>query len=173
MPRYGPRLLRWSPAVLREREEYLPPRYAKGRHRLAHARPNIRLSLRSAFCICAPLIVGVMIHQTLDSIFVAIGALWAVSQDGLDDWRVRGRRILGVAMGGGVGLLSGRPSLSEATPRGRRALLRTGGRRRGCGGVVRGGRPKGPTCCLDRSWGRDWVSPVPCGVLLCACWAER
>ncbi|MGA2124469.1 MAG: FUSC family protein, partial [Acidimicrobiales bacterium] len=36
-----------------------------------------------------------------------IGALWAVSQDGLDDWRVRGNRILGVALGGGVGFALG------------------------------------------------------------------
>ncbi len=85
----------------------LPSALRQGAHRLAHARPNIRLSLRSAFCICAPLIVGVLIHQTLDSILVAIGALWAVSQDGLDDWRVRGRRVLGVAIGGGVGFALG------------------------------------------------------------------
>jgi uncharacterized membrane protein YccC len=76
-------------------------------HRFAHARPNIRLSLRAAFCISAPLIVGVVIHQRLDAILVGIGALWAVSQDGLDDWRVRGRRILGVALGGGVGFALG------------------------------------------------------------------
>jgi uncharacterized membrane protein YccC len=75
--------------------------------RLAYARPNIRLSLRAAFCISAPLIVGVLIHQRLDAILVGIGALWAVSQDGLDDWRVRGRRILGVAVGGGVGFALG------------------------------------------------------------------
>jgi uncharacterized membrane protein YccC len=80
---------------------------ARVSHRLAHARPNIRLSLRAAFCIGAPLIVGVLIHQTLDAILVGIGALWAVSQDGLDDWRVRGNRILGVALGGGVGFALG------------------------------------------------------------------
>lgn len=76
-------------------------------HRFAHARPNIRLSLRAAFCISTPLIVGVVIHQRLDAILIGIGALWAVSQDGLDDWRVRGRRILGVAVGGGLGFALG------------------------------------------------------------------
>jgi uncharacterized membrane protein YccC len=83
-------------------------------HRLAHARPNIRLSLRSAICISAPLIVGVLIHQTLDAILVGIGALWAVSQDGLDDWRVRGRRILGVALGGGVGFALGATVIQQS-----------------------------------------------------------
>jgi len=83
--------------------------------RLAHARPNIRLSLRAAFCISAPLIVGVLIHQTLDAILVGIGALWAVSQDGLDDWRVRGRRILGVALGGGVGFALGATLIEQST----------------------------------------------------------
>jgi len=77
------------------------------KRRFDRALPTIRLSLRSAFCISAPLVVGVPIHQTLDAILVGIGALWAVSQDGLDDWRVRGRRILGVALGAGVGFALG------------------------------------------------------------------
>ncbi len=93
------------------------------RHRFEHARPNIRLSLRSAFCISAPLIVGVMIHQTLDAILVGIGALWAVSQDGLDDWRVRGRRILGVALGGGVGFALGATVVEQSSATWALALL--------------------------------------------------
>jgi uncharacterized membrane protein YccC len=38
---------------------------------------------------------------------VALGALWGVSQDGLDRWRNRAPRLLGVAFAGGPGLLLG------------------------------------------------------------------
>jgi uncharacterized membrane protein YccC len=77
------------------------------KRRFAHALPNIRLSLRSALCISVPLLVGVAIHQILDAILFGIGALWAVSQDGLNDWRVRGRRMLGVAFGSSAGFALG------------------------------------------------------------------
>jgi uncharacterized membrane protein YccC len=77
------------------------------KRRFAHALPNIRLSLRAALCISVPLLVGVLIHQRLDAILVCIGALWAVSQDGLNDWRVRGQRMLGVAFGASFGFALG------------------------------------------------------------------
>jgi uncharacterized membrane protein YccC len=75
--------------------------------RFLHTLPNIRLSLRAALCISVPLLVGVLVHQTLDAILVGIGALWAVSQDGLDDFRVRGRRMLGVGVGSSAGFALG------------------------------------------------------------------
>jgi uncharacterized membrane protein YccC len=69
--------------------------------------PEVRLSLRAAFCLCAPLIVGLILHQRLYAIVAGIGALWGVSQDGLDSWRVRGPRLLWVAGAGGAGVALG------------------------------------------------------------------
>ncbi|MGA7836286.1 MAG: FUSC family protein, partial [Acidimicrobiales bacterium] len=71
------------------------------------ATPEIRLSLRAAFCLTVPLVVGLVINQRFYSIVFAIGALWAISQDGLDDWHVRGRRLLWVSVAGGVGVALG------------------------------------------------------------------
>lgn len=68
------------------------------------ATPEIRLSLRAAFCLSAPLIVGLIINQRFYSIVMAIGALWAISQDGLDEWHVRGPRLLWVAISGTAGV---------------------------------------------------------------------
>ena len=64
----------------------------------------MRLSLRAAFCLCTPLVVGLIVDQRLYAIVAGIGALWGVSQDGLDSWRVRGPRLLWVAVAGGAGV---------------------------------------------------------------------
>ena len=75
--------------------------------RLHSAAPQIRLSLRAAFCLSAPLIVGLIINQRVYAIVFSIGALWAISQDGLDEWGVRGPRLLGVAVAAGAGATIG------------------------------------------------------------------
>ena len=46
-------------------------------------------------------------NQRAYGTLVALGALWGVSQDGLDRWRNRAPRLLGVALAGGPGLLVG------------------------------------------------------------------
>ncbi len=69
--------------------------------------PEILLSLRAAFCLSAPLIVGVIINQREYAIIFAIGSLWAISQDGLDEWHVRGPRLLWVGIVAGLGVLLG------------------------------------------------------------------
>jgi uncharacterized membrane protein YccC len=69
--------------------------------------PEILLSVRAALCLTSPLIVGVIINQREYSIIFAIGALWAVSQDGLDEWQVRGPRLLSVAVSSGIGVVLG------------------------------------------------------------------
>jgi uncharacterized membrane protein YccC len=69
--------------------------------------PEVRLSLRAAFCISVPLLVGLIIHQRTYAIVASIGALWAISQDGLDAWPVRGPRLLWVAVAGGIGVALG------------------------------------------------------------------
>jgi uncharacterized membrane protein YccC len=71
------------------------------------ATPEIRLSLRAAFCLSSPLTVGVIINQREYAIIFAIGSLWAISQDGLDEWHVRGPRLLWVAVAAGFGVLLG------------------------------------------------------------------
>ncbi|HEY1761694.1 MAG TPA: FUSC family protein [Acidimicrobiales bacterium] len=69
--------------------------------------PELRLSFRAVLCLTSPLIVGVIIAQREYSIIFAIGSLWAISQDGLDEWRVRGPRLLWVGVAGGIGVLLG------------------------------------------------------------------
>jgi len=66
--------------------------------------PRLRLSLRAAFCLTTPLVVGLIAHQRSYGTLVALGALWAVSQDGMDRWRQRRLRLLGVALAGGSGI---------------------------------------------------------------------
>lgn len=73
-------------------------------HRRVNGTPEVRLSLRAAVGMSGPLLAGIVTGQRLDSIIVAIGALWAISQDGLDEWRVRGTRILLVGVTGGLGI---------------------------------------------------------------------
>jgi uncharacterized membrane protein YccC len=69
--------------------------------------PEIRLSLRAAMCLSVPLIIGLIVHQRLYAIVAGIGALWAISQDGLDEWHDRGPRLLWVAVAGGIGVALG------------------------------------------------------------------
>jgi uncharacterized membrane protein YccC len=66
-----------------------------------------RLSIRAAFCLATPLIIGLITGQRAYGTLVAIGALWGISQDGLDRWHNRSPRILGVAFAGGPGLALG------------------------------------------------------------------
>jgi uncharacterized membrane protein YccC len=66
-----------------------------------------RLSTRAAFCLAIPLIIGLISGQRAYGTLVALGALWAVSQDGLDRWHTRSLRLLGVAFAGGPGLAIG------------------------------------------------------------------
>ena len=66
-----------------------------------------RLSLRAAVCLATPLVIGLLTGQRAYGTLVALGALWGVSQDGLDRWRNRAPRILGVAFAGAPGLALG------------------------------------------------------------------
>jgi hypothetical protein len=58
-------------------------------------------------CLATPLIIGLIANERAYGTLVALGALWAVSQDGLDRWRTRSNRMLGVALAGGPGLALG------------------------------------------------------------------
>ena len=74
---------------------------------LGRLSPRTRLSLRAAFCLTVPLVFGVIIDQRSYGTLVALGALWGISQDGLDRWRLRGPRLLGVALAAAVGIAIG------------------------------------------------------------------
>jgi len=52
-------------------------------------------------------VVGLIVNQRSYAIVFAIGALWAISQDGLDEWRVRGPRLFWVAVAATVGVAMG------------------------------------------------------------------
>jgi uncharacterized membrane protein YccC len=75
---------------------------------------QVRLSARAALCLATPLIIGLITGQRAYGTLVALGALWAVSQDGVDRWRNRAPRLLGVALAGGPGLALGALFVSHA-----------------------------------------------------------
>jgi uncharacterized membrane protein YccC len=79
----------------------------KDRLSLQRLSPRTRLSLRAAFCLTVPLVIGVLVDQRSYGTLVALGALWGISQDGLDRWRLRGPRLLGVALAAAVGIAIG------------------------------------------------------------------
>ena len=54
-----------------------------------------------------PLVGGVLVDQRSYGTLVALGALWGISQDGLDRWRLRSPRLLGVALAAAVGIAIG------------------------------------------------------------------
>lgn len=57
--------------------------------------------------------VGVITDQRFYAIVFAIGALWAIRQDGLDEWHVRGPRLLWVALAAGAGVAIGAGFVNE------------------------------------------------------------
>ncbi len=62
------------------------------------------LSVRAAFCLTTPLVVGVATGHVREATLFILEALWGVSQDGLDARPVRSRRLLWLALAVLVGL---------------------------------------------------------------------
>lgn len=87
-------------------------------------RSSVLLSIRAALCLTIPLLVGVGTDHVREATLFALGALWGVSQDGLDAWPVRSRRLLWLALavlvGFGIGAVVG---LWATEPAARIALL--------------------------------------------------
>ena len=79
-------------------------RKAASRWSVRRLSPHARLSIRAAICLSTPLVVGLVVGQRAYGTLVALGTLWAVSQDGADRWRTRSPRLLGVALAGGTGV---------------------------------------------------------------------
>lgn len=69
--------------------------------------PEVRLSLRAAFCMTTLLVLGLWSPAKLDSTVLALGALWAISQDGLDQWPIRAARLRSVGIASVVGVTLG------------------------------------------------------------------
>ena len=72
-----------------------------------------RLSLRAGFCLATPLLMGAISGHRWYATLVAVGALWGISQDGSDRWRVRGSRLLSVAFMSGFGIMAGSLFVNE------------------------------------------------------------
>ena len=74
-------------------------------------RSSAILSVRAAFCLTTPLLLGAATGRVREATLFALGALWGVSQDGLDAWPVRSRRllwlVLAVLVGFGIGAVVG------------------------------------------------------------------
>ena len=74
-------------------------------------RSSVLLSARAAVCLTVPLLVGIGTGHVRPATLFALGALWGVSQDGLDAWPVRSRRLLWLALavlvGFGIGSVVG------------------------------------------------------------------
>jgi hypothetical protein len=54
-----------------------------------------------------PLVAGIATGHRAEATVVALGALWAISQDGLDAWAGRSRRLLAVSATSGIGFALG------------------------------------------------------------------
>lgn len=72
-----------------------------------HYSLDVRLTIRSAICLTLPLIVGLATNHRATGTLVALGALWGVSQDGVDRWRTRSNRLLGVTACAAFGMTYG------------------------------------------------------------------
>lgn len=78
-----------------------------GRLNLWPMAASYRLSLRAAFCLTTPIVLGIVLNERAYATTFALGTLWGVSQDGSDRWRQRGPRLLQVALAGASGITIG------------------------------------------------------------------
>jgi uncharacterized membrane protein YccC len=68
-------------------------------------------AVRGAVALALPLFVGVSTGWVTPAVIAAIGALWGVSQDGADPYRLRVRRLVGLGSAAALGLLAGELAL--------------------------------------------------------------
>ncbi|MEU3885711.1 FUSC family protein [Streptomyces sp. NPDC029041] len=71
---------------------------------------------RGAVALALPLLVGLATGWVVLSAIAAIGALWGVSQDGSDPYRVRVRRLGWTGVSSALGLLAGEVALRSGEP---------------------------------------------------------
>ncbi|MFE6552249.1 FUSC family protein [Streptomyces sp. NPDC057746] len=68
-------------------------------------------AVRGAVALATPLLVGVQTGRVVPSVIAAIGALWAVGQDGSDPYRSRVRRFVALGLSASLGLAVGELAL--------------------------------------------------------------
>ncbi|MEU1105784.1 FUSC family protein [Streptomyces tibetensis] len=71
---------------------------------------------RGAVALALPLLVGLATGWVVLAAIAAIGALWGVSQDGSDPYRVRVRRLGWTGVSSALGLLAGEVALRSGEP---------------------------------------------------------
>lgn len=69
--------------------------------------PPQRAGLRAGACLGFPLLTGLLTGQRVLFMMFAVGAVWALAQDGVDRWRDRGPRLASAALVGGLGIFAG------------------------------------------------------------------
>ncbi|MFF8596913.1 FUSC family protein [Streptomyces sp. NPDC015220] len=73
-------------------------------------------ALRGAVALAVPLLVGVWTGSVIPAVIAGIGALWGVSQDGSDPYRLRVRRLGCMGLSAALGLLAGELALRGGHP---------------------------------------------------------
>ena len=97
---------------MHHRIRQLTPEDAAGRRRAALT----VAAVRAAIGIGAPLAVGILSGHRIIGMLVGLGALWAVSQDGIDPAAVRVPRMLAISLTSALGFLLGATVLRAGGP---------------------------------------------------------
>ncbi|GGY14325.1 FUSC family protein [Streptomyces anandii] len=81
-----------------------------------NATAAIAVPARAAVALAAPLLAGVWTGHVVPAVIAGIGALWGVSQDGSDPYRLRVRRLGSMGLAAALGLLAGELALRTGDP---------------------------------------------------------
>ncbi|MEW2294217.1 FUSC family protein [Streptomyces sp. NPDC006743] len=76
----------------------------------------VSAAARGAVALALPLLAGVASGHVVPAVLAAIGALWGVSQDGEDPYRLRVRRLACTGAAAALGLLAGELALRSGRP---------------------------------------------------------
>ncbi|WP_037855152.1 FUSC family protein [Streptomyces sp. NRRL S-340] len=76
----------------------------------------VAAAARGAVALALPLLVGVTTGHVVPAVLAGIGALWGVSQDGADPYRLRVRRLACTGAAAALGLLAGELALRSGRP---------------------------------------------------------
>ncbi|MEU9468864.1 FUSC family protein [Streptomyces avermitilis] len=91
-------------------------RWARSGAGFAPVRLPLAAAARGAVALALPLLVGLRTGWVVPCVIAAIGALWGVSQDGSDPYRVRVRRLGWTGVSSALGLLAGELALRSGEP---------------------------------------------------------
>ncbi|MFD7994167.1 FUSC family protein [Streptomyces mexicanus] len=88
----------------------------KAAHGFPPAPVPLAAAARGAVALALPLLLGVWTGAVVPAVIAGIGALWGVSQDGADPYRLRVRRLGGMGLAAAAGLLAGELALRSGHP---------------------------------------------------------